>query len=293
MTCLTQSFQDIPDSKECPGKPRRCRSSESSSSHRRDVSNSLWRRYAASLGSAARRVTCGGSAFSKKTPAVAKTLPAAAAKPHQSACPVVAAVVALRQQRSDWGAQKSQGFNQGAGPLSILDDHSRHVILLKQVGQHSVGGGKSALRETFLEAGLPEALLIDHGTLWWNGASPTGWAALTVWILQQGIRIALSGFRHPQTPASRWQSSPRCFQPDRSEWAYPANLEVVRLNSHGQLQWRRARWEISRALRHQLVGLQIIEQQALVPFCNTIVRETDPRTCKPSPLISLRVSGMS
>jgi Integrase core domain len=144
-----------------------------------------------------------------------------------------------------------------------------------------------------------------------------------VWILRQGIRIAFSGFRHPQTqgkvermhgvlqpasrkrqrhfedqhwldefrheynhlrphqalgmqtPASRWQPSARRFQPDPPDWNYAADIEPFRLSSQGQLRWGGQRWEISRALRHQLVGLQRVHHRVLVYFCNAVVRELD------------------
>jgi transposase InsO family protein len=214
-----------------------------------------------------------------------------------------------------------QGFNRGIGPLSILDDHSRYVVLLKQVGSTQLKAVRGAMQEAFAHAGLPETLLIDHGTPWWNGASSTGWTELTVWILRQGIRIAFSGFRHPQTqgkvermhgvlqrasrkrqrnfedqhwldefrheynhlrphqalgmqtPASRWQPSARRFQPDPLDWNYAADIEPCRLSNQGQLRWAGQRWEISRALRHQLVGVQRVHNRVLVYFCNAVVRE--------------------
>ena len=40
---------------------------------------------------------------------------------------------------------------------------------------------------------------MDHGTPWWNMQSAAGWTWLTVWLMRQGIRLHLSGYRHPQT----------------------------------------------------------------------------------------------
>ena len=213
------------------------------------------------------------------------------------------------------------GYRQCVGPLSILDDHSRYVVLLKQVGSTQLQPVRVAMQEAFQHAGLPECLLVDHGVPWWNAASPTGWTELTVWILRQGIRITHSAIRHRQTqgkvermhgalqravhrrphglidqqwldefryeynhvrphaalrletPASRWQCSPRRFDPQPPEWAYGAGLEVVRLSREGQLHWRGRRWEISRALRFQRVGLQIVGERVLIWFCHTVVRE--------------------
>jgi transposase InsO family protein len=218
------------------------------------------------------------------------------------------------------------GFNRGApvGPLSILDDHSRYVLALNQVGSTQMQGVRRCLQQTFEECGLPEAMLMDHGTPWWNAASPWGWTELGVWIMRQGIRLSFSGVRHPQTqgkvermhgalqravrkrctdlldqswldrfrheynhvrphaalametPASRWRPSVRAFQSQPREWEYPAGLQVVRLAGEGQLSWRGRRWEISKALRRQWVGLELLGQRAIVYFCSTPLRELDP-----------------
>lgn len=94
-----------------------------------------------------------------------------------------------------------QGFNRGSsvGPLSVLDDHSRYVLELHHLGSTKLEGVKNRLEKTFQECGLPENLLIDHGTPWWNGASPWGLTELTVWLMRLGIRLVYSGVCHPQT----------------------------------------------------------------------------------------------
>ena len=93
------------------------------------------------------------------------------------------------------------GFNTGVatGPLSILDDHSRFLLALEHLGSTRMCGVQRTLERTFVEAGVPEAMLIDHGTPWWNAASPWGLSELAVWIIRQGVRLRFSGIRHPQT----------------------------------------------------------------------------------------------
>jgi transposase InsO family protein len=94
-----------------------------------------------------------------------------------------------------------QGFNRGSGvgPLSIQDDHSRYLVVLKHLGSTSMSGVKATLESTFESVGLPEQMLVDHGTPWWNAASPWGLTELAVWIMRQGVRLLFSGIRHPQT----------------------------------------------------------------------------------------------
>jgi hypothetical protein len=182
---------------------------------------------------------------------------------------------------------------------------------------------QTTLRATFEECGLPDYLLIDHGTPWYNTWNPWGWTELTVWILRQGIQIILSGVRHPQTqgkvermhealqrairkrhanadqqdwldefrqqynhvrphegigmaePASRWQPSPRPFQPQPPEWTYPKGWEDHRLSGEGRLNWLGQCWPISGALRNQHVGLERTGDRVLVHFCNLTLCEID------------------
>jgi transposase InsO family protein len=219
------------------------------------------------------------------------------------------------------------------GPLSILDDHSRYVLALEQLGSTQMHGVQATLETTFQQCGVPEAMLMDHGTPWWNAASPWGLTEVAVWIMRQGVRLMFSGIRHPQTqgkvermhgalqqaarkrradlleqawldifrheynhirphaslgmetPASRWRPSVRAFQSAPPDWQYPAHLQVMRLAGEGQLCWRGRRWEISNALRRQLVGLEMVGDRAIVYFCGTPLRELDHATgtCYPIP----------
>lgn len=219
-----------------------------------------------------------------------------------------------------------QGFNRGSGPLSILDDHSRYLLALRQLSAQDTHSVKAVLTETFQHSGLPESLLLDHGKPWWDGINIWGWTELTVWILSQGIRIGFCRLRHPQTqgkvermhgalqravrkrkpvgltqgwlddfrqeyneirphegigmatPMTRWHPSPRPYNPHPGEWKYPESIEPVRLAAQGQLRYGGHRWEISRALRHQLVGLEHHDQRVLVFFCNMPIREINLAT---------------
>jgi len=217
-----------------------------------------------------------------------------------------------------------QGFNKGIGPLSVQDDYSRYVVTLKQLGGTRLKPVQETLQAIFEADGLPESLLMDHGTPWYNGWSPWGWTELSVWIMQQGVRIYLSGVRHPETqgkvermheslqqairkrkaqvdqqwldefrheynhvrphegigmvtPSERWHPSARRYQAQPREWEYPSGWEVHRLSGEGQLSYCKRRWEISNALRNQLVGLQRTEDRVLVYFCNVPLREIDLR----------------
>ena len=62
-----------------------------------------------------------------------------------------------------------KGWNEAVGPLSVLDDHSRYVALLQRTGSTQAEGVQRALEKAFTECGVPEEMLMDHGTPWCNG----------------------------------------------------------------------------------------------------------------------------
>ena len=92
-----------------------------------------------------------------------------------------------------------KGWGQPVGPLSVIDDRSRYAITLFQTGTTRAEAVREQLVQAFTGCGVPQAMLMDHGTPWWNGASAGGWTQLTVWLMKQGVRLYLSGVRHPQT----------------------------------------------------------------------------------------------
>jgi len=84
-------------------------------------------------------------------------------------------------------------------PLSILDDHSRFLVGLFVLCEPNGESTLQCLRRAFEPYGLPEAMLMDHGTPWWSTSNGHGLTQLTVALMKQGIRLYFSGIRHPQT----------------------------------------------------------------------------------------------
>ena len=92
-----------------------------------------------------------------------------------------------------------KGWPQAMGPLSVLDDHSRYLITLAANGSTHGEPVRQQLEEAFERCGVPEAMLMDHGTPWWSMSSAWGKTHLSLWLMRQGIRLHWSGIRHPQT----------------------------------------------------------------------------------------------
>jgi len=92
-----------------------------------------------------------------------------------------------------------KGWPQPVGPLSVLDDHSRYVIVLAANGNTDGRPVREQLESAFRRCGVPEAMLMDHGIPWWSQQAPSGRTKLSLWLMRQGIRLCWSGVRHPQT----------------------------------------------------------------------------------------------
>jgi len=92
-----------------------------------------------------------------------------------------------------------KGWNQPLGPLSVLDDHSRYAVALENTGTTQSQAVQAVLERAFRENGMPEEMLMDHGTPWFNTQGRLGWSQLTVWLMERDIELYFSGCRHPQT----------------------------------------------------------------------------------------------
>jgi len=90
-------------------------------------------------------------------------------------------------------------WHQKVGPLSVIDDHSRYLIVLHAVASTHTEQVQEPLVAAFCEYGVPEAMLMDHGTPWWSMHSAGGMTKLSLWLMRQGIGLHWSRVRHPQT----------------------------------------------------------------------------------------------
>ena len=84
-------------------------------------------------------------------------------------------------------------------PLSIIDDHSRFAVGLYASRGPTGASVHRSLLLAFASYGVPDAILIDHGTPWWSTTNGHGLTWVSAWLIQQGIRLVYSGIRHPQT----------------------------------------------------------------------------------------------
>lgn len=146
----------------------------------------------------------------------------------------------------------------GCLPLVIIDDHSRYLLGLFGTTSTKAQPVQESLTLVFQRDGVPEAMLMDHGTPWWNMQSSSGWTWLTVWLMKQGIRVYLSGYRHPQTQGkiercngSLEAAMSKRPKPDRQSWqawldAYRQEHNHVRPHEALRMDVPAQHWEPSR-----------------------------------------------
>lgn len=101
-----------------------------------------------------------------------------------------------------WQMDFKGDYGCGSGriyPLSIIDDHSRYALGLYALESPETTAVGGSLLKVFERYGLPEAMLMDHGTPWWGSANPRGLTRLGVSLIKQGIKLCFGRIRHPQT----------------------------------------------------------------------------------------------
>lgn len=84
-------------------------------------------------------------------------------------------------------------------PLSLLDDHSRYALALTPLPSNHTERVQGVLERAMERFGVPESILIDHGTPWWSSTNGHGLTRLGVFLIRQGVTLVYSGIAHPQT----------------------------------------------------------------------------------------------
>ncbi|NPV08491.1 MAG: IS481 family transposase [Anaerolineae bacterium] len=84
-------------------------------------------------------------------------------------------------------------------PLSILDDHSRFLVASHPLLGTQAKPVHERLVQAFQGYGLPQAMLMDHGSPWWSTTNALGLTWVSVALIKQGICLHFSGVGHPQT----------------------------------------------------------------------------------------------
>lgn len=84
-------------------------------------------------------------------------------------------------------------------PLSIIDDHSRYAVGVYALSALCTYQAHPCLVHTFRCFGVPEAMLMDRGSLWWSSRNGWGLTWLSIRLIEQGIRLLYGRVGHPQT----------------------------------------------------------------------------------------------
>ncbi len=140
-----------------------------------------------------------------------------------------------------------KGWPQAVGPLSVLDDHSRYLIALAANGSTQGEPVREQLEEAFQRCGVPEGMLMDHGTPWWGTRSGVGRTKLSLWLMRQGIRLHWSGIRHPQTQG----------KVERFHGSLQRAMERRGMGRQYPQAWLDAyRWEHNHVRPHEALGMR-------------------------------------
>lgn len=84
-------------------------------------------------------------------------------------------------------------------PLTLLDDCSRYLLGLWPLPTTEWLGVQMVLREHFRVLGVPQEMLMDHGSTWYANYNSHGLTKLSIWLIKQDIQLRFSGIHHPQT----------------------------------------------------------------------------------------------
>ncbi len=140
-----------------------------------------------------------------------------------------------------------KNWPQPRGPLSVLDDHSRYLIVLAANGSTRSEPVREQLEGAFDRCGMPEAMLMDHGTPWEHQRHRRNDLPLFV-AHAPGPSFDWSGVGHPQTQG-KVERFHRALQSALRKRGVPAKENVQ--------AWLDAyREEHNQVRPHQALGMQ-------------------------------------
>ena len=140
-----------------------------------------------------------------------------------------------------------RGWRHPVGPLSVIDDHSRYLIALSATGSTHAAAVREPLQQAFIDYGLPEGMLMDHGIPWCSTQAPAGSTSLTLWLMRQGIGLHWSRIRHPQTQG----------KVERFHGSLMRALQKRGTPRHDTQKWLDDyRWEHNHVRPHEALGMQ-------------------------------------
>jgi len=89
-----------------------------------------------------------------------------------------------------------------------------------------------------------------------------------------------------QVPASRYQPSQRCWNPNPPAWDYGPGVWIAALNSQGSLLFEGKRYFVCHALAREEVAVEVLANRLLVQYRRTWLREIDLTTGRSVPILN-------
>jgi len=148
-------------------------------------------------------------------------------------------------------------------PLTLIDDCSRYLLGLWPLPSLDGTGVYQVLKRHFQQVGVPQEMLMDHGSTWYSNNTEHGLTWLSIWLIKQGIKINYSGVHHPQTQG-KVERFHRTLKERTEHRGAPATLR----------EWRRwakeVRQEYNEQRPHEALGMktpaEVYSREHLRPY---------------------------
>jgi transposase InsO family protein len=134
-------------------------------------------------------------------------------------------------------------------PLTIIDDYSRFSLSIKACKNEQNLTVKKQLIHVFENYGLPDQFNVDNGNPWGN-SKLLPHTALTVWLMQLGVRVTHSRPRHPQTNG-------KCERFHRTLKGDLISRQPMRTISHAQNLFDKWRHHYNHERPHEGIGMEV------------------------------------